>query len=105
MQDARPRERAVRGERRGSAGEHERRRIRRHDGVCEALLYGYKAGLDPYLSVLSARTALLSQRQTALSFRIQRVVAAVRLVEALGGGWSGSLPKPPELAGKPKTSP
>jgi NodT family efflux transporter outer membrane factor (OMF) lipoprotein len=54
----------------------------------------YKAGLDPYLNVLAAQTALLNSQQTAVSFHEQQMVARVQLIEALGGGWDVSrLPR------------
>ncbi len=55
----------------------------------------YQAGIDPYLNVLSAQTALLNSRQTAVSFRERQMVARVQLIQALGGGWDVSqLPQP-----------
>jgi NodT family efflux transporter outer membrane factor (OMF) lipoprotein len=50
----------------------------------------YKAGLDPYLNVLVAQTVLLNDRQTAVNFRVQEMVASVQLVKALGGGWDAA---------------
>lgn len=50
----------------------------------------YKAGLDPYLNVINAQTLLLNSQQAAISFRVQQMVASVRLIEALGGGWDSS---------------
>ena len=47
----------------------------------------YKVGLDPYLNVITAETALLTDQQTAINLRIQQMTASVRLIEALGGGW------------------
>ena len=47
----------------------------------------YKVGLDPYLNVITAETALLTNQQTAINLRIQQMTASVRLIEALGGGW------------------
>lgn len=47
----------------------------------------WKLGLDPYLDVISAQTALLSNRQTMVDLRMQQITASVQLVEALGGGW------------------
>ena len=44
----------------------------------------YKAGLDPYLNVIAAQTVLLNDQQTAVTFRMQQMVAAVRLIKALG---------------------
>jgi NodT family efflux transporter outer membrane factor (OMF) lipoprotein len=61
----------------------------------------YKAGLDPYLNVIAAQTALLSDQQTAVSFRVQRMLASVQLIKALGGGWDASqIPSPKELGAK-----
>jgi NodT family efflux transporter outer membrane factor (OMF) lipoprotein len=58
----------------------------------------YKAGLDPYLNVISAQTILLNDQQTAVNFRMQQMVASVQLIKALGGGWdSAKLPAPNQL--------
>jgi NodT family efflux transporter outer membrane factor (OMF) lipoprotein len=50
----------------------------------------YKLGLDPYLDVITAQTALLSNQQTAATLRLQQLTDSVQLIEALGGGWSAS---------------
>ena len=50
----------------------------------------YQLGLDPYLDVITAQTALLSAQQTAVTLRLQQLTAAVQLIEALGGGWDVS---------------
>jgi NodT family efflux transporter outer membrane factor (OMF) lipoprotein len=47
----------------------------------------YRAGIDPYLNVITAQTTLLSNQQTAVNLRIQQMTASVQLIEALGGGW------------------
>jgi len=47
----------------------------------------WKLGLDPYLDVISAQTALLSNQQTMVNLRIEQITASVQLIEALGGGW------------------
>jgi NodT family efflux transporter outer membrane factor (OMF) lipoprotein len=61
----------------------------------------YATGLDPYLNVLTAETALLSNQQTAVSLRIQQMTASGGLIEALGGGWDASqLPSPANLVSK-----
>ena len=58
----------------------------------------YKAGLDPYLNVISAQTILLNDQQTAVNFRMQQMVASVQLIKSLGGGWdSAQLPSPNRL--------
>jgi len=65
----------------------------------------YKSGLDPYLNVIAAQTNLLADQQTAVSFRMQRIVAAVQLIKALGGGWDTSaIPDPRSLARATSTS-
>ena len=48
----------------------------------------YQTGLDPYLAVLTAQTILLGDQQTLMTLRVSEMTAAVRLVQALGGGWS-----------------
>ncbi len=61
----------------------------------------YKAGLDPYLNVIAAQTALLNDEQAVVSFRAQQMVAGVNLIKALGGGWDASqIPSAKELSGK-----
>ena len=55
----------------------------------------YKAGTVAYTNVVVAQTAALSAAQTALNLRQSRLVAAVALIQALGGGWDASqLPSP-----------
>lgn len=61
----------------------------------------WKLGLDPYLDVIVAQAALLSNRQTMVNLRMQQITASVQLVEALGGGWDKSqLPAAPALVTK-----
>jgi NodT family efflux transporter outer membrane factor (OMF) lipoprotein len=61
----------------------------------------YKAGLDPYLNVIAAQTALLSSEQAAVTFRMQRMLASVQLIKALGGEWNASqIPSPKEMGGR-----
>ena len=58
----------------------------------------YKAGLDPYLNVIVAQTTLLNDQQTAVSFRMQQMVASVQLIKALGGGWDATrIPSPKQV--------
>ncbi len=58
----------------------------------------YRLGIDPYLNVITAETALFSNQQTAVNLRIQQIVDSVQLVEALGGGWDAStLPTPQQI--------
>ena len=61
----------------------------------------YRLGIDPYLNVLTAQTALLSNQETEVSLQIQQMTASGGLVEALGGGWNASqLPSPGQLISK-----
>jgi NodT family efflux transporter outer membrane factor (OMF) lipoprotein len=61
----------------------------------------YRLGIDPYLNVLTAQTALLSNQETAVNLRIQQMTASGGLIEALGGGWNASqLPSPVQLISK-----
>ncbi len=55
----------------------------------------YKAGTDSYLNVIETETIALSDQQQAINILQRRMVAAVNLVKAVGGGWdSSALPSP-----------
>jgi NodT family efflux transporter outer membrane factor (OMF) lipoprotein len=61
----------------------------------------YETGLDPYLDVIVAQTTLLSDRQTLVTLRVSEMVAAVQLIQALGGGWNVTqLPTPSQVTSK-----
>jgi NodT family efflux transporter outer membrane factor (OMF) lipoprotein len=78
-------------EQRDSAIESAERNLREAD-------VRYRAGIDPYLNVIAAQTALLAGRQAAVTARMQRMVASVQLIKALGGGWDTTrIPSPKEL--------
>ena len=65
----------------------------------------YKGGVTSYLEVTTAESAALSDEVTAVNILGRRMVDAVTLVQALGGGWdSSSLPARPECCGKLTTS-
>ncbi len=49
----------------------------------------YKAGTTIYTTVVVAQATALSARQSLLTVQSSRITAAVQLVTALGGGWSG----------------
>ena len=62
----------------------------------------YQLGLDPYLNVITAQTALLGNQQTALTLKMQQMTSSVQLIEALGGGWDASqLPSAASMIAKP----
>jgi NodT family efflux transporter outer membrane factor (OMF) lipoprotein len=50
----------------------------------------YKGGLDTYLTVITAQSALLENQRTAVSLFTRRMTSTVLLVKALGGGWNVS---------------
>jgi NodT family efflux transporter outer membrane factor (OMF) lipoprotein len=50
----------------------------------------YQSGLDSYLDVITAQTALLSNQRTAMNLRMEQLTASVQLIKALGGGWDVS---------------
>ena len=61
----------------------------------------YKGGVTSYLEVTTAQSAALSDEVTAVNILGRRMVYAVTLVQALGGGWDRSaLPDHPECCGK-----
>jgi NodT family efflux transporter outer membrane factor (OMF) lipoprotein len=61
----------------------------------------YKGGVTSYLEVTTAQSAALSDEVTAVNILGRRMVDAVTLVQALGGGWDrASLPARPECCGK-----
>jgi outer membrane protein TolC len=67
----------------------------------ELSIQRYKGGVTSYLEVTVAQSAALSNEATAVNIVGRRMVAAVQLIQALGGGWdSSSLPQNPECCGK-----
>ena len=58
----------------------------------ELTLNQYKAGTVSYLNVVIVQAAQLNNEGNAVSVLGQRLVAAVTLVQALGGGWSATEP-------------
>jgi len=61
----------------------------------------YTGGVTSYLEVTTAQSAALSDELTAVNILGRRMVDAVTLVQALGGGWDrSSFPERPECCGK-----
>jgi NodT family efflux transporter outer membrane factor (OMF) lipoprotein len=50
----------------------------------------YRAGTDSALNVITTQTITLSNERTAVTLLQRRMVAAVNLIVALGGGWDAS---------------
>jgi NodT family efflux transporter outer membrane factor (OMF) lipoprotein len=51
----------------------------------------YKAGTQPYSSVITAQETRLSAEETALTVQEDRFTSSVALIEALGGGWDATM--------------
>lgn len=67
--------------------------------------YRYKAGIDPYIDVVTLQDTLLADEQTLMTLHITQMNDTVALVQALGGGWDVSqLPTPAEVAQKPPSA-
>jgi NodT family efflux transporter outer membrane factor (OMF) lipoprotein len=67
----------------------------------ELAITRYTGGVTSYLEVTTAQSAALSNEVTAVNILGRRMVDAVTLVQALGGGWNSSeLPQRPECCGK-----
>jgi outer membrane protein TolC len=62
----------------------------------------YSIGVDPYVDVTLAQTTLLTNQATLNAEEVNEMMAAVELVQALGGGWDRSqLPTPDQVSAKP----
>jgi len=63
--------------------------------AAQLALNQYKAGTVAYTAVVTQQAIALTDAQTLLSIRQNRLVASVALIQALGGGWdAGTLGKP-----------
>jgi NodT family efflux transporter outer membrane factor (OMF) lipoprotein len=61
----------------------------------------FNLGVDPYVNVLTAQTTLLGDQQALNALHVSQMIAAVQLVQALGGGWDRSqLPTPAQVGKK-----
>jgi NodT family efflux transporter outer membrane factor (OMF) lipoprotein len=58
-------------------------------------LVRYKEGTDSFLNVITSQTIALTNRETEVEILQRRMIAAVELARAIGGGWTErDLPKP-----------
>jgi len=65
----------------------------------------YKAGTVSYINVMTAQAIALTNEKTSVDLQGQRLVAAVQLVKALGGGWEAKeLPSRDTVGGEAKWS-
>jgi outer membrane protein TolC len=62
----------------------------------------YRAGTQPYTTVITAQNTALADQQTALTVQQNRLTSSVSLIVALGGGWSArTLPDDAALKDQP----
>jgi outer membrane protein TolC len=78
--------------------------VRDADKAATVFLNQYKAGTVSYLNVVTAQTAALSAKLSALNIRKERLTAAATLIENLGGGWDVSELDTPSIT-QGKTTP
>ena len=64
----------------------------------QIVLNEYRAGTASFTAVVTAQATLLSNEQAALTIRQNRYLSAIGLIQALGGGWTQTLPKLEDLA-------
>ena len=71
------------------------------DKTEQQLLNRYRAGQVSYTEVVTAQASALNARRTVLQLGVNRQVAAVGLIQGLGGGWdagwlagAGDVPRP-----------
>jgi len=67
----------------------------------------YAAGMIDYLSVVQVETTALNAERAAINLRLERLIASVQLIAALGGGWQANhIPQAmPEPAMQDKIKP
>jgi NodT family efflux transporter outer membrane factor (OMF) lipoprotein len=74
----------------GDEIEAQRKAVALAEQAVELETVRYQTGIDPFLSLMTEQILLLSARQTLVTLEIQRMLGAVALIEALGGGWDSS---------------
>ena len=75
--------------------EQQRRAVEAAQDSLQLFTNRYRGGVDNYLQVITAQTALLTNQRTEIDILRRRMDASVLLVKAVGGGWDVSaLPAP-----------
>ncbi len=69
------------------------------DKTEQQLLNRYRAGQVNYTDVVTAQAAALSARRTLVQVQLARQLAAVALIQALGGGWESDAGRHADLPG------
>lgn len=69
--------------------------VKSAEQAVQIALNEYRAGTQNFTTVVTAEATALTDEQSLLSTRAQRMTAAVNLIVALGGGWTeAKLPEP-----------
>jgi len=69
--------------------------VKTAEEAVQIALNEYRAGTQNYTTVVNAQATALTNEESALATRAQRMTAAVNLIVALGGGWrQARLPNP-----------
>ena len=64
----------------------------------------YKGGTVSYIDVITSQAIALSNERAAVTILERRMIAAINLIRALGGGWTtAELPTPDSLRSTPRT--
>ncbi|HEY3939378.1 MAG TPA: efflux transporter outer membrane subunit [Bryobacteraceae bacterium] len=80
----------------------ERTAINSSTHYLDLALIRFKTGVDSYLNVITAQTAVLTNRETEVQLQLRQMTSSVSLVLALGGGWDRTqLPQMKDLLAKP----
>lgn len=64
--------------------------VRATQHAVDVTLNEYRAGTVAFTTVVTEEAALLADQQSALAVQESRVLAAITLIEALGGGWQST---------------
>jgi NodT family efflux transporter outer membrane factor (OMF) lipoprotein len=70
------------------------------DRTEQQILNRYRAGQVSFTEVVTAQASALNARRTVLQVLVSRQVAAVGLIQALGGGWEGTLASQADTASR-----
>lgn len=63
--------------------------------VLDMTMARYEGGASAYFEVIAAQQALLTSERQLAQLNGQRLITAVFLIKALGGGWDGTFAEPP----------
>ena len=75
------------------------------DKTEQILLNQYRSALVAYTDVVTAQVAALNARRTLVQVQLNRQLAAVSLIQALGGGWHAGWMEGEAQPGQPAASP